>query len=380
MDKPYSYFPVLDLLEERRLLSAAVAGPPFGQLHLRDSSPELQTSTANPFGSEVVGAAHASDSAREHASSNSRLADLGLTSLTSSDARGFAASDSPQHGRFSSSDSSSAADQFVRPNYLWTGARGQPFQSGQSTNSVTLIVTVEVVVSEPVAHGPVVDQHPGQHNEGAGKAESGKESESPKTQPTHSPATPPEGTHTETNVAHTVAALAQNQSVNVLPHVSDRDAIPRQDDATRLLDFTGFLPVRPDSATPADTTPAVARLGPVGGDSSPDVADAAIPAPPSSSAESASATPLFAGLFANVLPFDMQALDSGVKQFFETIEDLGIGLTVDTADRFFSSGLLAVAAVMAIEIARRQMHAHATTLRADAPAYKKSRLLPWLWN
>jgi hypothetical protein len=59
----------------------------------------------------------------------------------------------------------------------------------------------------------------------------------------------------------------------------------------------------------------------------------------------------------NILPFDFSALELSIKDFFDQIDQCGVKLSVSQVDLLFSSGIMAVAAAIALEIGRRKIHA-----------------------
>jgi hypothetical protein len=62
-----------------------------------------------------------------------------------------------------------------------------------------------------------------------------------------------------------------------------------------------------------------------------------------------------AALVTNVLPVDFASLESSIKSFFDDIDRLGVKLSESHVNLLFSSGMMAVAATLALEIARRRM-------------------------
>jgi hypothetical protein len=65
-----------------------------------------------------------------------------------------------------------------------------------------------------------------------------------------------------------------------------------------------------------------------------------------------------AALLTNVLPVDVASLESSIKDFFDQIDHAGLKLSESQLGLLFSSGTLAVAAMLALEIARRQVQRH----------------------
>jgi len=60
-------------------------------------------------------------------------------------------------------------------------------------------------------------------------------------------------------------------------------------------------------------------------------------------------------LLAGILPVDFSGLESSVRDFFEQIDQLGLTLTESQVNVLFSSGIVVVAAAVAVEITRRQL-------------------------
>jgi hypothetical protein len=84
--------------------------------------------------------------------------------------------------------------------------------------------------------------------------------------------------------------------------------------------------------------------------------------------ETASACPLLTG----VLPFDFASLEVSIQDFFSQINQAGIKLSESLANLLFSSGVLAVAATLAVEISRRK-----TAALAQVPALDYVSAIPY---
>jgi hypothetical protein len=66
--------------------------------------------------------------------------------------------------------------------------------------------------------------------------------------------------------------------------------------------------------------------------------------------------PHAAGLVAGVLPFDRASLEQAVDQFFDRLEDLGVGQFVEQApSRVLPLSLTVIGTVTAVEVARRRL-------------------------
>jgi hypothetical protein len=61
------------------------------------------------------------------------------------------------------------------------------------------------------------------------------------------------------------------------------------------------------------------------------------------------------GLLTNVLPIDFSSLESSIKSFFDQIDHMGVQLSRGQANLLFSSGIMAIAAALALQLARRKM-------------------------
>jgi hypothetical protein len=59
-------------------------------------------------------------------------------------------------------------------------------------------------------------------------------------------------------------------------------------------------------------------------------------------------------LLSTVLPIDVAAMQSSVKDFFDQIDKLGVRLSEGQIDLLYSTGLMTAATVLALEIVRRQ--------------------------
>jgi hypothetical protein len=66
--------------------------------------------------------------------------------------------------------------------------------------------------------------------------------------------------------------------------------------------------------------------------------------------------PHAAGLITNVIPFNRTSLEQAVDQFFDRLEDLGMGQLVDQGPtRMIPLSLAVLTAVTAVELARRRL-------------------------
>jgi hypothetical protein len=82
----------------------------------------------------------------------------------------------------------------------------------------------------------------------------------------------------------------------------------------------------------------------------------------------------YSGPLANVLPFDLSALEADVKNFFEQMDDLVVSLGETPIELLLPSGLLAVATAIAVEIARRQTHPAGLALTPSRPGDRRSSI------
>ena len=62
-----------------------------------------------------------------------------------------------------------------------------------------------------------------------------------------------------------------------------------------------------------------------------------------------------ASLLTDILPFDFSSLDLSIRDFFSKIDQLGLKLSENHMDLLFSTGIMAVAASLALEMARRKI-------------------------
>jgi hypothetical protein len=93
--------------------------------------------------------------------------------------------------------------------------------------------------------------------------------------------------------------------------------------------------------------------------------------------------PHAAGLVAGVLPFDRASLEQAVDQFFDRLEDLGVGQFVEQApSRVLPLSLTVIGAVTAVEVARRRFRSKTScgisTRRQDALSSEELRGFPEL--
>jgi hypothetical protein len=93
--------------------------------------------------------------------------------------------------------------------------------------------------------------------------------------------------------------------------------------------------------------------------------------------------PHAAGLVAGVLPFDRALLEQAVDQFFDRLEDLGVGQFVEQApSRVLPLSLTVIGTVTAVEVARRRFRSKTnggiSTRRQDAPSSEELRGFPEL--
>jgi hypothetical protein len=88
-------------------------------------------------------------------------------------------------------------------------------------------------------------------------------------------------------------------------------------------------------------------------------------------------------LVAGVLPFDRASLEQAVDQFFDQLEDLGVGQFVEQApSRVLPLSLTVIGAVTAVEVARRRFRSKTnggiSTRRQDALSSEELRGFPEL--
>jgi hypothetical protein len=93
--------------------------------------------------------------------------------------------------------------------------------------------------------------------------------------------------------------------------------------------------------------------------------------------------PHAAGLVAGVLPFDRASLEQAVDQFFDRLEDLGVGQFVEQApSRVLPLSLTVIGMVTAVEVARRRLRSKSDsgirTRRQDALSSEELRGFPEL--
>jgi len=93
--------------------------------------------------------------------------------------------------------------------------------------------------------------------------------------------------------------------------------------------------------------------------------------------------PHAAGLVAGVLPFDRASLEQAVDQFFDRLEDLGVGQFVEQApSRVLPLSLTVIGTVTAVEVARRRFRSKAnggvSTGRQDTLSSEELRGFPEL--
>ena len=93
--------------------------------------------------------------------------------------------------------------------------------------------------------------------------------------------------------------------------------------------------------------------------------------------------PHAAGLVAGVLPFDRASLEQAVDQFFDRLEDLGVGQFVEQApSRALPLSLTVIGTVTAVEVARRRLRSKtdggSSTRRQDALSSEELRGFPEL--
>jgi hypothetical protein len=93
--------------------------------------------------------------------------------------------------------------------------------------------------------------------------------------------------------------------------------------------------------------------------------------------------PHAAGLVAGVLPFDQASLEQAVDQFFDRLEDLGVGQFVEQApSRALPLSLAVIGTVAAVEVARRRLRSKSDggtgTRRQDVLSSEELRGFPEL--
>ena len=111
--------------------------------------------------------------------------------------------------------------------------------------------------------------------------------------------------------------------------------------------------------------------------------DLPTPVPLTNGGQGAIPLPHAAGLVAGVLPFDQASLEQAVNQFFDRLEDLGVGQFVDQApSRVLPLSLTVIGTVAAVEVARRRLRSKADggtgTRRQDALSSEELRGFPEL--
>lgn len=77
-------------------------------------------------------------------------------------------------------------------------------------------------------------------------------------------------------------------------------------------------------------------------------------------------------LLTSVLPIDFASLEASIKEFFSQIDAAGLKLSGQHVNYLFSTGILAVAATLAVEVSRRQ-----TGALAQAPALDCTTSIPY---
>src|SRR5439155_17665429 len=112
-----------------------------------------------------------------------------------------------------------------------------------------------------------------------------------------------------------------------------------------------------------------------------DGGDAAVPISPEALSIPAS-MPAAGMLLSTGLPFDGSALESTIQDFFDRIAQLGVSLTKSQSEFLYCAAIVAVAACVALEIARRRLRPAAPALGPDAderfPYHGNPRtLIPW---
>jgi hypothetical protein len=133
--------------------------------------------------------------------------------------------------------------------------------------------------------------------------------------------------------------------------------------STHLVSVSLDAPVTMAAARPADNLPA--------------------PVPVTSGNQEEIPLPHAAGLVAGVLPFDRASLEQAVDQFFDRLEDLGVGQFVEQApSRVLPLSLTVIGTVTAVEVARRRFRSKTnggiSTRRQDALSSEELRGFPEL--
>jgi hypothetical protein len=108
-----------------------------------------------------------------------------------------------------------------------------------------------------------------------------------------------------------------------------------------------------------------------------------VPVPLTSGNQEEIPLPHAAGLVAGVLPFDRASLEQAVDQFFDRLEDLGVGQFVEQApSRVLPLSLTVIGTVTAVEVARRRFRSRTnggiSTRRQDALSSEELRGFPEL--
>ena len=133
--------------------------------------------------------------------------------------------------------------------------------------------------------------------------------------------------------------------------------------STHLVSVSTDAPVTMAAAHPADNLPA--------------------PVPLTNGNQEEIPLPHAAGLVAGVLPFDRASLEQAVDQFFDRLEDLGVGQFVEQApSRVLPLSLTVIGTVTAVEVARRRFRSRTnggiSTRRQDALSSEELRGFPEL--
>jgi hypothetical protein len=108
-----------------------------------------------------------------------------------------------------------------------------------------------------------------------------------------------------------------------------------------------------------------------------------MPVPLANSNQEEIPLPHAAGLVAGVLPFDRASLEQAVDQFFDQLEDLGVGQFVEQGStRVLPLSLTLIGTVTAVEVARRRLRSKTdggiSTRRQDAQSSEELRGFPEL--
>jgi hypothetical protein len=78
-----------------------------------------------------------------------------------------------------------------------------------------------------------------------------------------------------------------------------------------------------------------------------------------------------ATLVTNILPFDFSSLETSVHDFFDQLDQFGLKLSENHVSLLFSSGIVAAAATLALEFARRRIQA------LPMPTLERADLIPY---